>query len=957
MAIIYKNYQDRIQLVNSNLVGKKERKDCEGTAQVATCWHPAAKNDWGIVDRIRGCLGRYLTVYSSSGYAYHGLTAEILINYSGYISSNARGASLNTGAHDTDIGRLRRQLTNIVLDYEIDPTEYPRPPVLSLNGAGSHPLPRQNMYIFALPEKWNAWQNKAPSAEGWLGYDTYPAGIVGSFTDERVRVSNNFESFMNYTINGFDPDGNSGEYFGLMKEVFAGWAGYVQDHTSIFYGPPRSKETREKSGLLFDPSPTYNFYVQTRVSYEGVVENSQVKEWHLPNAYYLQHELKNTSSTLLAPYHLDAITLGQNIDYFEVTTATTVTEANTRSYYNMYTDGLQNLVVQPIYAGIFQTANSALELKNKNFAVLHSDLDALAKGAIHLSTIPFYNTIAIGAYQDQITGYESGRSILNALWNDKDTRDMVDLLQLTAIRKLTTDSQSVATGSFTITEKRPEASPRVHGDGTHYPSYTTDLDARQKVLFDLKGIMYDLRSYGGQPAVALANLINNPAELSGMPFKLIRNYDRENLNVDPQSASRAMARMFDPPPVSGSADPASVEAVTRPIEEIYNNTHCHTETLLYVIHKRKVWPHTSTPGPIVQTFYISPRLHSSLPAYFYDSQVKYNQGYRYEVSKVVLVFGNYYTYAMNQFNWITLGYPQYSPYFSTSRMRTKAAINVLNYADVKAILVPHVLGGLDAAPIIDKPPREPEISFYAYKGINDKLLILLNATTGRTVQSPVQILEGDKQYFEEEYFSQSGVDLTFDEIKTQDKKIIFKSDDPVDRYQLFKLRRAPISYEDFSDSILPEIDPDFGVGGTLVDTIQPNMKYYYCARSIDVHENVSNPTHIFEIEIVDNNGQIFLKQKVFNFEKAEENFIKSGRRFIYIEPALQQTVLDLAGYGSTLGTPSLTVAPPTALLGATELADRVWGKGFKIRLTSKQTGRKLDLNINFTNTGKVKPSE
>ena len=34
-------------------------------------------------------------------------------------------------------------------------------------------------------------------------------------------------------------------------------------------------------------------------------------------------------------------------------------------------------------------------------------------------------------------------------------------------------------------------------------------------------------------------------------------------------------------------------------------------------------------------------------------------------------------------------------------------------------------------------------------------------------------------------------------------------------------------------------------------------------------------------------------------------------------------------------------------IGDTELEDPIWGKRFKIRLTSKKTGKKIDLNITY----------
>jgi len=122
-----------------------------------------------------------------------------------------------------------------------------------------------------------------------------------------------------------------------------------------------------------------------------------------------------------------------------------------------------------------------------------------------------------------------------------------------------------------------------------------------------------------------------------------------------------------------------------------------------------------------------------------------------------------------------------------------------------------------------------------------------------------------------------------------------------------------------------------------------------------MHNNKSNPTHIFEIEMVNNNGQIFLKQEIFNFESIPEIYIKSGRRFLYVEPALRQVIYDPST--ASPGAVALDIAPPTnTLLGAPDI-DRVWGKNFKVRVMSKKTGRKIDLNITFKNSGIVKPSE
>ena len=74
---------------------------------------------------------------------------------------------------------------------------------------------------------------------------------------------------------------------------------------------------------------------------------------------------------------------------------------------------------------------------------------------------------------------------------------------------------------------------------------------------------------------------------------------------------------------------------------------------------------------------------------------------------------------------------------------------------------------------------------------------------------------------------------------------------------------------------------------------------------------------------------------------------------MYIEPAFQQIVLP---DGAPTGPPAVDTPPLSGILGDTDV-DKVWGKTFKIRVKSKQTGRKVDLNLTFKNTGIVNASE
>jgi hypothetical protein len=68
---------------------------------------------------------------------------------------------------------------------------------------------------------------------------------------------------------------------------------------------------------------------------------------------------------------------------------------------------------------------------------------------------------------------------------------------------------------------------------------------------------------------------------------------------------------------------------------------------------------------------------------------------------------------------------------------------------------------------------------------------------------------------------------------------------------------------------------------------------------------------------------------------------KKLRRFLQIKPQVSQVVLDTTELESD-------TAPFTDALPMGIDRELVWGRRFKVRLTSKKTGKKIDLNINFT---------
>lgn len=882
-ALQLKNWKDWLLIVDQDQVGPKERLN-----RIAPAPHPMIREDWGTIDSLRGVLGSYYTVYNSS-------KGPSLYNY---------GAAEHPGADNimawdqnpSNLKRLRKQLQK---------------PVLTYNYADDGT--RETIVISRQAKNWNDYSNKSPAANNFLGGSGWTTRFYNFILGE-------------YTFTGIDT-------------IFDGALTYIvdiplSDHTSEFWLPSSDAKRRLESGMNLYVEPVYNYYDASVPVYETIIGSPHIKEYHLPNVYYLQSELNNTSSTLLATYHLPALTLDQTVEWFTVSNAQTATETNVGEYYQLYSQKLSKLTFNtPEYTAI----NESLYENNRNFAVLHSDLGVVQEQQIQTLTMPFYTKLVIGYDSDSRTGLRPDINLLRKLATYPDTKDFIDILQFYTIMKI----------SEGITDNLPcqrTFYKKMTNDNRGKKAYMTGLE-QYPVLYDLEQVIEDmLDPVSPSSAAILAATINefaatNSLPAGGTPFRLLRDYarDEEDMIVNASHVSNAKSDLLEDP--GGAVD---IGQVIKTFEQVLQGVKCHTETLMYIVSKRPVI-NGLLQAP-VQTYYISEQFPQILPLTLFDSQVKYNQKYVYDIDRVMLVFGNEYEYDGME-----------KVYGGQSGSNT-AHIPVSNYGSVKAMIVPYVVGGIAVA-ILDKPPVPPEISFYASRGVDSKVRILLNSSTGELSAKPVAILNEDKAYIEEEYLAQTGDPFTFEEIMISPdaEKLRFRSDDPVDLYELFRLDTPPTSYGDFLGATMITVNPSYGIPGEHIDTIKPNKKYYYCVRSIDMHANKSNPTHIYEIEMINNNGQIFLKQEIFDFESAQQTFHKSGRRFLYVEPAIRQLVYDPET--ANLGPAGLDIAPPTnTLLGAPDI-DRVWGKKFRLRVTSKKTGRKTDLNITFKNNGVVKPSE
>ena len=110
---------------------------------------------------------------------------------------------------------------------------------------------------------------------------------------------------------------------------------------------------------------------------------------------------------------------------------------------------------------------------------------------------------------------------------------------------------------------------------------------------------------------------------------------------------------------------------------------------------------------------------------------------------------------------------------------------------------------------------------------------------------------------------------------------------------------------------------------------------------------MSNPTEVFEIEIVYEDGIMFFRKETIELKPPEPLKIPTRpmKRFVRIAPNMIQSVIassgeeDITDIESALDLPAITLG---------EASRDIWGRKFKVRFISKDTGRKIDLNLDFS---------
>ena len=213
----------------------------------------------------------------------------------------------------------------------------------------------------------------------------------------------------------------------------------------------------------------------------------------------------------------------------------------------------------------------------------------------------------------------------------------------------------------------------------------------------------------------------------------------------------------------------------------------------------------------------------------------------------------------------------------------------------------------------------PEVEVHGFKDLNNTIVIKLTRGLGDTT-----IKSGALNNFFDAKWSKY----------LNEKGEIEISGIPVKHFRVYKTTTKPKSFLEFED--YKEVSEKDGI--YLDETLKTNQVYYYTARSMGEWGNILSPfSPIFKVEIIEEAGTFFpLVETIQLGEEPKRKKQITFRKKLRIQPSFLQSA------------PNKT----TKDLGFVASGETVFSDDpeFKIRLTSRKTKRKIDLNIRFVKT-------
>ena len=450
----------------------------------------------------------------------------------------------------------------------------------------------------------------------------------------------------------------------------------------------------------------------------------------------------------------------------------------------------------------------------------------------------------------------------------------------------------------------------------------------------------------------------------------------------------------------------SADALTTPeiiYNKIYGPSQKISEVLAYKVEKYPLQPtgdsQTQTP---IQKFWFYNALDAPGTFTLRDSQVKFNKDYTYVITAYVAVITHKYKYGdfrltkkigtgnflgpigdsgeitdntdescLQFYDPITMQWaPQLlgtsegtiggeSPLYTVLSSMNEFANNEVEVSQfeqlmdfnlhiepcIKLIQVPIYSKTIK---VMDSPPNS--ISAIPFHFIDNSNRIGFKADQESFIKRPHPISVTDKDLVDKLSYYNSREMFAVDTAKNE---ITEMSQSPARYIELFRIKTKPNSFRDFKNALIATVDMkienDFltHAGKIIADQIQENVKYYYILRFVNENGLAGPLSQIIQSEIINDGGYTYALFETMDSSEFNPNTIDktdvSFKKMMQLVPNLEQLFLDT----SNVDFQDYAINQINNITVGRSATQNIWDKKFKIRLTSKKTGKKIDLNIDY----------
>jgi D-Tyr-tRNAtyr deacylase len=374
---------------------------------------------------------------------------------------------------------------------------------------------------------------------------------------------------------------------------------------------------------------------------------------------------------------------------------------------------------------------------------------------------------------------------------------------------------------------------------------------------------------------------------------------------------------------------------TLDLQEMYfHNIDCHSELLFHRIIKTREG--RTTP---VQAFHVFQPLNmfNKTTEHIYDTQVRHGTQYAY----------NFFPCVAQVFHNVEIISVEDVP-------STEGEMIVALEVEIRPhIKILELSAGSFLTTVVEPPPRKPIIKFSNYVNENNKIKISLSDRMGRRVDSRnrkelERIVEKDDDYIDKLL------------IYNRSRYTYYSDVASYGVFEIYRITEKPKSLADFDGQLL-QVVQSTQVGSFnrkklkkfyTIHNLEHGKTYYYLFRALSHDEAFSEHTAVYEVQKIKDSDETILN--VSSFELAantRKKYNTTFRKFLKLSIPDYHMVIRSMNNGTEVQTAfgsNINLA-----LGETDLEDNLWSyndldsKFIKLRIESKSTGKKIDLNLVF----------